>query len=47
MKIYENIFTLMRSLEKVNEIPFTKTKEEKQERVSMKVTLGHYAGLYV
>ena len=40
MKIYENIFTLVRSLEKVNEIPFTKTKEEKQERVSMKVTLG-------
>lgn len=40
MKIYENIFSLVRSLEKVDSIPFTKTKEEKQERVTMKVTLG-------
>jgi len=40
MKIYENIFSLVRSLETIDSIPFTKTKEEKQERVTMKVTLG-------
>lgn len=39
-KILENIFTLIRSLEKVPSIPFTKTKDEKQEKVAMKVTLG-------
>ena len=39
-KIFENIFTLIRSMEKVNSIPFTKTKDEKQEKVAMKVTLG-------
>lgn len=40
VKIYENIFTLIRSLEKNDQIPFTKTKEQKQDKVSMKVTLG-------
>ena len=39
-KIYNNILALVRSLEKVNEIPFTATKDDKQEKVVMKVTLG-------
>lgn len=39
-KIYNNILALVKSLEKVNDIPFTKTKDDKQEKVVMKVTLG-------
>ena len=38
--IIENIYTLIKSLEKVPSIPFTKTKDEKQEKMEMKVTLG-------
>lgn len=40
VKVYNNIYALIRALEDVEEIPFTKTKEPEKQRVSLKVTLG-------
>lgn len=38
--ITNNIYTLLRGLSDIDEIPFLKTKEEKDQKVELKVTLG-------
>lgn len=39
-KIVDNIYALLTGLNQVQEIPFLKTKEEKEQKVELKVTLG-------
>lgn len=38
--IVNNLYTLVKGLNKVKEMPFLKTKEEKEQKVELKVTLG-------
>lgn len=39
-KIVDNIYSMLTGLNQVKEIPFLKTKEEKEQKVELKVTLG-------